>query len=76
MTEQDLEDRARNRFVVIQLVRIGATLVVLLALVLWQTDIIVDGGSILGFPLALAALVASFMGPKWLAARWRTPPGA
>jgi len=76
MTEQNLDDQARNRFVVIQLVRIGATMVVLLALVLWQTDIIVEGGSILGFPLALAALMASFMGPKWLASRWRTPPEA
>lgn len=76
MTEQDPDDVARNRFVMMQLLRIGATVVVLFALVLWQTDIIVEGGSILGFPLAIAALVVSFFGPKWLAARWRTPPGA
>lgn len=76
MTGQNLEDLARNRFVTMQLLRIGATVVVLFSLVLWQTDIIVEGGSILGFPLAIAALVVSFFGPKWLAARWRSPPGA
>lgn len=79
MTGQDLEDRARNRFVTIQLVRIGATVVVLFALILWQTDYIAERGTLLsnlGFPLALVALVASFMGPKWLASRWRTPPDA
>lgn len=64
----------RNRFIVINLVRIGATAVVMFALLLWQSDMIVEGGSILGFPLALAALAVSFVGPKWLVRRWRTPP--
>ena len=74
MNPQD-EEVWRNRFIAINLVRIGATLVVLFALVLWQSDLIVEGGSILGLPLALAGLVASFWAPKWLAGRWRTPPG-
>jgi hypothetical protein len=66
----------RNRFIAINLVRIGGTLVVLFALALWQSDLIVEGGSIaVGLPLALAGLVVSFWGPKWLARRWRTPPG-
>ncbi len=64
----------RNRFILINLVRIGATIVVLLALVLWQTDTFVEGGSILGFPIALVGLVVSFWGPLWLARRWREPP--
>lgn len=79
MTDQDSDTRARNRFVTIQLVRIGATVVVLFALVLWQTDYIAERGSLLsklGFPLAVVALVTSFLAPKWLARRWRTPPGA
>jgi hypothetical protein len=75
MTPQDDETLWRNRFIAINLVRIGGTIVVLFALVLWQSDMIVEGGSILGLPLALAGLVVSFWGPKWLAARWRTPPG-
>jgi hypothetical protein len=87
MTEQ----QAVNRFNLMNLLRIGATVVVLLALLLWQSDVFVEGGSIVGLPIALAALVVSssivglpialaalvvsFFGPKWLAARWRTPPG-
>ena len=74
MTPQDDESVWRNRFIMINLVRIGATIVVLFALALWQSDMIVEGGSILGLPLALAALIVSFWGPKWLAARWKTPP--
>lgn len=65
----------RNRFIAVNLLRIGATFVVLFALAIWHTDLLVPGGTILGLPLALAGLVASFWGPKWLAARWRTPPG-
>ncbi len=64
----------RNRFILINLVRIGATIVVLLALLLWQSDVFVEGGTIIGFPLAIAALIVSFFGPQWLARRWRTPP--
>ncbi len=66
----------RNRFIIIQLLRIGATAVVFFGLVLWQGDAIVEGGSIIGLPLALIALVTSFLGPKWLVRRWRTPPEA
>ena len=73
MTPQEEHAMWRNRFIMLQLVRIGGTIVVLLALVLWQSDLIVEGGSILGFPIALAGLVVSFFGPKWLAGRWRTP---
>ena len=76
MNSQDHEALWRNRFILINLVRIGGTIVVLLALALWQSDLFVRGGTILGFPLALVGLVVSFMGPKWLARRWREPPAA
>ena len=76
MTPQEREAQWRNRFILLQLTRIGGTLVVLFALALWQSDAIVAGGSMIGFPLALAGLVVSFWGPKWLARRWRTPPEA
>ena len=76
MNSQDHEALWRNRFILINLVRIGGTIVVLLALALWQSDLFIRGGTILGFPLALAGLVVSFMGPKWLARRWREPPAA
>ena len=75
MTSPDDETLWRNRFIAINLVRIGGTIVVLIGLALWHSDLLVEGGSIaLGLPMALAGLVVSFWGPKWLAARWRTPP--
>jgi hypothetical protein len=76
MTPQEDEALWRNRFIAINLVRIGGTLVVMLALAIWYTDILVEGGTlVIGLPLALAGLAVSFWGPKWLVARWRTPPG-
>jgi hypothetical protein len=74
MTDQEALARARNRFIAINLVGIGGTVVVLFALLLWQTDMIVAGGSILGLPLAFVGLFVSFLGPRWLARRWKTPP--
>ncbi len=75
MTPEDDEAVWRNRFIAINLVRIGGTIVVLIALAIWNSDLLVEGGSIvIGLPLALAGLVVSFWGPKWLAARWKTPP--
>ena len=74
MTPQEEHAMWRNRFIISNLVGIGGTIVTLFALALWQSDLIVEGGSILGFPIALAGLVASFWAPKWLARRWREPP--
>jgi hypothetical protein len=76
MTPQDDETLWRNRFIAINLVRIGGTVVVMIALAIWYTDLLVEGGTlVIGLPLALAGLAVSFWGPKWLASRWRTPPG-
>ena len=72
MTDPNDETLWRNRFIFINLLRIGGTLVVLFALLLWQSDLIVAGGTVVGLPLALAGLVVSFFGPKWLAGRWRS----
>ncbi len=74
MTPQEEEALWRNRFIMMNLMRIGATLVVLLGLAIWQTDLVVEGGSILGLPITLVALAVSFLGPRQLARTWRTPP--
>jgi len=74
MSDPNDEAMWRNRFIMMNLIRIGATIVVLFALLLWQSNVFVEGGTIIGLPIALAALVVSFFGPKWIAGRWRTPP--
>jgi hypothetical protein len=66
----------RDRFVMMNLVRIGGTIVVLLGLAIWYGDLLVEGGSMaVGLPLAMGGLVVSFGGPQWLSRKWRTPPG-
>ncbi|HEX8512898.1 MAG TPA: hypothetical protein VF688_07305 [Allosphingosinicella sp.] len=76
MTPHDDEALWRNRFIAINLIRIGGTVVVMIGLAIWYSDLLVEGGTlVIGLPLALAGLVVSFWGPKWLASRWRTPPG-
>ncbi len=74
MTPEQQEAQWRNRFILMNLARFGGTMIVLLALLLWQSDVFVEGGSIVGFPIALAGLVVSFFAPQYLARQWRTPP--
>jgi len=78
MTEQrpPVSDESwRNRFIVVNLVRIGGTVIVLLGLLVWQSSLLRDGGwPGLGLPIALLGLLISFGGPQWLASKWRTPP--
>lgn len=66
----------RNRFILINLVRIGGTVLALFGLFLWYSDSVRAGGAIeIGLPIALIGLAISFGGPLYLARRWRTPPG-
>ena len=73
---QDDETLWRNRFILLNLARIGGTVIVLFGLLVWHSDWLREGGAIaIGLPLALIGLVVSFGAPKYLAGRWRTPPG-
>lgn len=74
MTPEPEEAQWRNRFILMNLARIGATALVMVGLLIWQTDVIVPR-TIIGFPIAIVALFASFLAPRYLAHRWRTPPG-
>lgn len=66
----------RNRFITLQLTRIGGTAIVMLGLFIWYGDLVAEGGTIvLGLPLALIGLVISFWGPKHLSRRWRRQDG-
>ena len=65
----------RNRFIAINLTRIGGTLIVLFGLYVWYGDALVRGGTMaVGLPVALIGLAISFGGPIWLAKKWKTPP--
>ncbi|HEY0446962.1 MAG TPA: hypothetical protein VGD19_10975 [Allosphingosinicella sp.] len=65
----------RNRFIILNLTRIGGTLVVLIGLLIWHGDLYRQGGAMeVGLPLALIGLVISFWGPMQLARKWKTPP--
>jgi hypothetical protein len=68
-------NRARTRFALINLAAIAGTVVCLTGVLIWQSDRIVQGGSIIGLPIALLGLFVSFWAPKYLARLWRTPPG-
>lgn len=75
MIEHD-EKVWRERFIQINMTRIGGTLIVLLGLVVWQTDVFAPGGSPwIGFPLAIIGLIVSFGGPVWLTKRWKRQDG-
>ena len=76
MNPPENEAMWRNRFILINLTRIGGTFLVLFALVAWQGDLIVEGGHPIFFLFVLIGLVISFGGPLLLARRWRTPPDA
>lgn len=64
----------RNRFILMNLTRIGGTIVVLVGLAIWHSDWVRPGGSIIGLPLAFLGLAISFGGPVFLSRRWKTPP--
>ena len=63
----------RNRFIIMNLVRIGGTALVVLGLVIWQSNWLREGGwAGVGFPMAIVGLLISFWMPVWLSRRWRT----
>lgn len=70
------DDLWRNRFITVNLVRIGGTIIVLVGLAAWYGNIVRPGGAIaVGLPLALAGLVASFWGPIALSRYWKRQDG-
>jgi hypothetical protein len=75
MTPPNDEATWRNRFILMNLTRIGGTVIVLIGLGIWHSDWIRQGGHMaIGLPLALIGLAISFGGPRYLARKWRSPP--
>ena len=76
MTPPPNDDIWRNRFIIVNLTRIGGAAVALLGCAIWYTDLLVPNGSaLIGVPMALAGLVVSFQGPVWLARHWKRQDG-
>jgi hypothetical protein len=75
MTPEDPDSLWRNRFIAVNMMRIGATVVVLFGLAVWHSDLVVKGGHWIGMPIAIIALVVSFAGPIYLSRRWGRPDG-
>lgn len=76
MNPRDNHALWRNRFIVKNLVQIGGTVLVLLALTIWHGNLLVEGGSAtVGLPLALIGLTISFFAPRWLAGYWKKQDG-
>ena len=72
MSEEVSKATWRNRFILINLLQIGGSLIVLFGLLLWQSSYIVQGGHWAGFIVSLVGLVISFFGPRALARRWKS----
>ena len=69
------DDEWRRRFILLNLVRIGGSVVCILGLAIWQTNLVQPGGwPEVGLPMALLGLLISFPGAQALVRRWRTPP--
>jgi hypothetical protein len=65
----------RNRFIILNLVRIGGSVLAVAGIVVWQADWLRDGGvPVIGIPMALIGLYVSFGLSQQLARKWRTPP--
>jgi hypothetical protein len=69
------DDEWRNRFIILNLVRIGGAAIAVFGAAVMQTDLLRPGGWIgLGLPVALLGLLISFGWAQVLVRRWRTPP--
>lgn len=67
----DVDTRARNRFILIQLVRISGVAMVLVGLLVMNGRI--DWPREAGFALAAAGLFEAMIAPILLARKWKTP---
>lgn len=66
---------AQQRFLLLNAARGVGTIIMVIGLVLWYTDILDIGGAPLTGGLTFAVgLILSFVLPSYLARKWRTPP--
>lgn len=69
-------DPAQQRFMLLNAARGVGAIVMIVGLVIWYTDLVqVGGDAIIGGVTFALGLALSFLLPKFLARRWRTPSG-
>lgn len=74
MSLSEDDRRARTRFLLMTLARLGGVAIVMLGILVWQSDAVQEGGSaVLGIPIFVLGLAEAMLLPKFLARRWRTP---
>lgn len=71
MDNRESNDTARNRFIVIGLLRLGGVAMVLAGLLMIADRI--GGGAVFGYVLLALGLLDMFAVPQVLARRWRSP---
>ncbi|API60704.1 hypothetical protein BSL82_16570 [Tardibacter chloracetimidivorans] len=68
------EIHARNRYLVIQIVRMAGIAMVLLGILIWKGDLITPGGdAMIGAPITILGLIDVLIIPQLLARMWRSP---
>ncbi|NNC47282.1 MAG: hypothetical protein HKO13_02470 [Sphingomonas sp.] len=66
------EDRAKGRFAVLMMMRLGGLVLALLGLLLTVDGAILDEGMpILGSIMVLGGILESYLVPRWLHAVWK-----
>jgi hypothetical protein len=75
MTPEQLDAQARNRFLLLSLLRIGGAVLVLLGVVIAYGRVAAVP-PVAGYVLVAAGFLDLAILPRWLGRRWRTPPDA
>lgn len=74
MTGPSAEATARNRFFILQFIRLSGIALMLLGLIIWRGDIVQPGGSMMiGLPILIVGILDSTVVPRLLTRRWRSP---
>jgi len=72
MDDRPSDDVARNRWMVINALRVGGVVMVLVGLMIVRQVISVDAWA--GYVIGAVGLADVFLVPLMLARKWRTPP--
>jgi hypothetical protein len=76
MTPAEQHKLERTRFTILSAARASGAIIMLIGMWIWFGDIVREGGDdAIGGTLFVIGFVESLILPRFLAAKWRTPPG-